>query len=345
MIISLANKVIKEFLNRVIIGSALEKKEAEMAFEVVLSGNATPAQVGALLAALRIRGESVLEITSAARVLRTKSTRFESDQGATVLDMCGTGGDMQGTYNISTATAFIIAGCGVQIIKHGNSASSSQSGSSDVLKALGINVDTSPYRMQEALLRSGVCFLMAPRYHNVMQYITLTRSELATRTIFNFLGPLSNPAGACYQVVGVFSAKWIQPIAEVLGRLGTKRAWVVHGRDGLDEITTTNETDVAEYQDGIVKVFTMSPKLSGFITAHPRDLRGGDAAYNASAIWKLLNGKLGPFRDIVLLNSAVSLILVGKADSLDSAVKTASSAIDSGRALETLEKLVTITRY
>jgi len=341
MTLTIPTTIMKELLQRVAGGMALNESEAEAAFEVIMSGEATPAQIGALLMGLRVRGETVAEITGAARILRAKALTLEAP--AEAIDTCGTGGDAAGTYNISTAAAFIIAGCGVPVAKHGNRALSSRSGSADVLKALGVNIDADFPLMREALTEAKICFMMAPRHHSAMRHVMPVRTELGTRTLFNLLGPLSNPAGTRRQVVGVFSAEWVQPLAEVLGRLGAERAWVVHGHDGLDEITTTGPTDVAEYRDGEVNAFTVTPSIAGIPLASPEDLKGGDAAYNATAMRAVFDGAPGPLRDIALFNAAAGLIVAGRVAGLKEGVIQAALAVDEGRAKAALDALIAIT--
>ncbi len=307
----------------------------------LFSGDATPAQIGGFLMSLRVRGETVPEIVGAVRAMRGKMVRIEAPAGA--IDTCGTGGDGAGTLNISTGSAIVTAAAGVPVAKHGNRAASSKTGAADVLAALGVNIDADMALVKEALWKANICFLMAPRHHNAMRHVGPSRVELGTRTIFNLMGPLSNPAGAKRQLVGVFARQWIQPLAEVLGRLGTERAWVVHGSDGLDEITTTGESHVAELKDGRVTQFEVSPEAAGLPRAKPADLKGADAATNAAAITGLLAGKPGPYRDIVLLNSAAALLIAGKANDLKAGAALAAQAIDSGKAKATLAGLVAIT--
>ncbi len=331
----------QELLHHLATGVTLNETEAEMAFEAIISGKATTAQISAFLMALRVRGETVAEITGAARTLRAKALTLAVPSEA--IDTCGTGGDATCTYNISTAAALIIAGCGIPVAKHGNRALSSRSGSADVLEALGVKIDADLVLMSEAMAKAKICFMLAPKHHDTMHNVMPARVELGIRTIFNLLGPLSNPAGVRRQVVGVYSADWLRPMAEGLGRLGAECAWVVHGHDGLDEITTTGPTDIAEYRNGTVHTFTITPSSAGLAAAHPEDLKGGDASYNAAAIRALLDGALGPFRDIVLLNAAAGLIVAGIASNLQEGVIQATAAVDDGRARATLEKLVTIT--
>jgi len=290
---------------------------------------------------LRVRGETVPEITGAARALRARAITIDAPPGA--IDTCGTGGDGAGTLNISTGAAIVTAAAGVPVAKHGNRAASSKTGAADVLAALGVNIDADMSLVKEALWKANICFLMAPRHHNAMRHVGPTRVELGTRTIFNLMGPLSNPAGARRQLVGVFARQWIQPLAEVLGRLGTEHAWVVHGSDGLDEITTTGPSHVAELKNGRVTQFEVTPEAAGLSRAKPADIKGADAATNAAAITALLTGKHGPYRDIVLLNSAAALLIAGKAGDLKSGAALAAGAIDSGEAKATMAELVAIT--
>jgi anthranilate phosphoribosyltransferase len=322
-------------------GKALDESQAEQAFDILFSGDATPSQIGGFLMSLRVRGETVPEIVGAVRAMRGKMVRVDAPAGA--IDTCGTGGDGAGTLNISTGAAIVTAACGIPVAKHGNRAASSKTGAADVLAALGVNIDADMSLVKEALWQAKICFLMAPRHHNAMRHVGPSRVELGTRTIFNLMGPLSNPAGAKRQLVGVFGKQWIQPLAEVLGRLGTERAWVVHGSDGLDEITTTGPSFVAELKDGRVTQFEVSPEAAGLSRATPADLKGNDAATNAAAITNLLAGKKGPYRDIVLLNSAAALLIAGKASDLKAGAALAAEAVDSGKAKATLAHFVAIT--
>jgi anthranilate phosphoribosyltransferase len=333
--------LMKEVLGRLAVGHTMSEAQSEEVFEVIMSGNATPAQIGGLLMALRVRGETVEEITGAARIMRAKALGMAAPPGA--VDTCGTGGDGSGTFNISTASAFVVAGCGVPVAKHGNRALSSKSGSADVLAALGIKVDADMALVKESLWENNLGFLMAPRHHNAMRHVAGPRVELGTRTIFNLLGPLSNPAGTRFQIVGVFASQWVEPVAEVLGRLGLERAWVVHGRDGLDELSTTAPSLVAEWKDGRVNSFEIRPEDAGLSRARPEDLKGGDAAVNAAALRSLLAGAKGAYRDIVLLNAAATLIVAGKAGDLKDGVALATASIDSGKARTVLERMVAIT--
>ncbi len=327
----------KTLLGRIAAGETLTEDQARAAFDVMMSGGATAAQTGAFLMGLRVRGETAAEIAGAARAMREKALRIAAPPGA--IDTCGTGGDGKGTYNVSTAAALVAAGCGVPVAKHGNRAMSSRSGSADVLRALGVNVEAGAEAAAASLERAGFGFLMAPQHHAAMRHVAGARVELGTRTIFNLLGPLSNPAGAARQLVGVFDARWLEPLAEVLGKLGAERVWVVHGRDGMDELTTTGPSAVAELKDGAVSRFEVAPEDAGLPRAAAAALAGGGPERNAAAIRALLDGERGAFRDIVLLNAGAALIVAGKAPDLKAGAARAAAAIDDGSARRVLERL------
>jgi anthranilate phosphoribosyltransferase len=329
---------LKRLIQKVATGAHLEEAETATALEIMSSGLATQAQMGAFLMALRVRGETVEELTGAARMMRSKMLRVEAPAGA--VDIVGTGGDSHGTYNVSTCAGLVAAGAGLPIAKHGNRSVSSISGASDVLAALGVKLDIGPPVIQRCIAEAGVGFMWAPMHHAAMKNWAPVRAELAIRTIFNLLGPICNPAGVRRQIVGVFSRQWVEPIASVLKNLGAEHVWVVHGHDGLDELTTTGATDVAELKDGRITVFEVTPADAGLMPAKLSDLRGGDAATNAAAIRDVLAGKPGPFRDIVLLNAAAALIVGGKAPDLQAGVRFAARSIDSGAARQALERLV-----
>jgi anthranilate phosphoribosyltransferase len=331
---------LKPLLARVAAGGSLGEAEAEAAFDIIMSGGATPSQIGALLMALRVRGESVAEIAGAARIMRQKALAIDAPPGT--IDTVGTGGDGAGTFNISTASALVVAGCGVPVAKHGNRAFSSRSGAADVLAALGVNIDCDMALVRRSLWEIGFCFLMAPRHHSATRHVGPTRVELGTRTIFNLLGPLSNPANVRRQLVGVFAPEWVRPMAEVLGRLGAERAWVVHGA-GIDELTTAGVTKVAEWRDGRVIEFDVVPEEAGLQPARIEDLRGGEPPHNAALMTALLAGARGPLRDIVVLNSAAALVVAGRADDLRHGADLAAQAIDSGAARGVLDRLVALT--
>ncbi len=334
-------KDLKALLGIVASGQALSAAQSEAAFDVIMSGDATPSQMGGFLMALRVRGETVDEITGAARAMRAKMLTIEAPEGA--IDTCGTGGDAKGTLNISTATALVVAACGVPVAKHGNRALSSKSGAADVLMALGVNIDADMSLVTRALHEAGTCFLMAPRHHSAMRHVMPTRVELGTRTIFNLLGPLSNPARVRRQVIGVFSPDWVEPLAQVLKGLGHRHAWVVHGADGLDELSTTGASKVAELKDGEVSSFEVVPEDAGLPRASLDALLGGEAEQNAAALRALLDCEAGAFRDVVLLGSAAALIVAGRVGALKEGVAIAAEAIDSGEAKRRLAKLVEIT--
>ncbi len=335
------NDDLKPLIGKVADGNSLTQDEATHAFDIIMSGEATPAQIGGFLMALRVRGETVAEITGAATTMRAKALKVAAPAGA--IDIVGTGGDGSGSYNISTAAAIVTAACGVPVAKHGNRNLSSKSGSSDVLAALGVNLDADLAHVERAIAEAGIGFMMAPLYHGAMKHVGGPRVELGTRTIFNLLGPLTNPAGVKRQFSGAFSRDWIVPMATVLGNLGCERAWVVHGSDGLDELTTTGPSYVADLNDGKVTTFEVSPEDAGIALAQPSDLKGGDPAHNAKALKAVLTGEPGPFRDVVVYNTAAALLIAGKAADLKDGVEQAQVAIDDGSAYETLDKLIAIT--
>jgi anthranilate phosphoribosyltransferase len=332
---------LKPLLAKVADGASLTVDEAETAFTIIMSGQATEAQIGAFLMALRVRGETVDEITGAVRTMRAKALAVKAPEGA--IDVVGTGGDGSGTYNISTAAAIVVAGSGVPVAKHGNKALSSKSGAADVLTALGVNIDADLSLVERAIAEAGIGFLMAPRHHSAMKYVGPARVEMGTRTIFNLLGPLSNPAGVTRQFTGVFARDWIEPMANVLNNLGCEGAWIVHGSDGLDEMTTTGPTFVAELKAGKVTTFEVSPDDAGLGVASPEDLKGGDGAHNAKALTAVMDGEPGPYRDVTLYNAAAALIVAGKAKDLKQGVEIAAAAIDGGQAKAALDKMVAIT--
>ncbi|MEQ9123052.1 MAG: anthranilate phosphoribosyltransferase [Alphaproteobacteria bacterium] len=332
---------LRPFLTKVSNGETLTESEAEAAFNVMMSGDATPAQMGALLMGMRVRGETTEELTGAARAMRSRALRIKAPPGA--IDTCGTGGDAKGTLNISTAVALVVAGAGVPVAKHGNRAASSKSGSSDVLGALGVNIDADMKLVERALWEANIAFLMAPRHHGATRHVAGVRTELGTRTIFNLLGPLSNPAEAPLQLMGIFAADYVERQARVLGALGSERAWVVHGSDGMDELTTTGPSTVAELKDGEVRLFELSPEDAGIPRATTGDLEGGTPEENAKALRALLDGAKGPYRDIVLYNAAAAFVVAGKAENLEAGVALAAKSFDTGAARAALDKLVAIT--
>ena len=332
---------LKHVLAKLAEGRELAASEAEGAFETLMSGAATPGQIGAFLMGLRVRGETVDEIAAGARVMRAKALAV--DAPADALDTCGTGGDASGTWNISTAVALICAACSVPVAKHGNKALSSKSGSAEVLQKLGVRLDVPPARISHCIREAGIGFIFAPAHHDAMRHVGPVRQELGTRTIFNLLGPLSNPAGAKRQLLGVFAERWVVPLAQVLQQLGSTSVWVVHGSDGLDELTTTAHSHVAALKNGAISTFTVAPEDAGLARAKAADLVGGDPETNAQALKELLDGARNPYRDIVLLNSAAALIVAGKADTLATGVQRAGEALDSGASRKVLETLVRLS--
>jgi anthranilate phosphoribosyltransferase len=333
---------IKEFIQKVCGGSDLLEDEASRAFQIMMMGGATPAQMSALLVGLKMKGETVDEIAGAAQVMRAKCGKIDAPDN--VLDTCGTGGDQSGSFNVSTAVAFVVAACGVPVAKHGNRAISSKSGSADVLKALGVNVEADVSLMERALRETNICFLMAPKFHTAMRHVAPVREEIGVRTIFNILGPLANPASTQYQLVGVYSDDLVEPIVQVLKRLGTKRAWVVHGSDGMDEITTTGSTFVASLNEGNVSLFHIHPDDVGIPLAKRDELLGGDARYNAEELKNLLEGNGNEaYRNIVIINAAASLLVSGKVKDLQEGVNLARETLESGKAYKTLQDLVSIS--
>jgi len=332
---------LKPYIGKVATGASLSRDEAREAFDIMMSGEATPAQIGGFLMALRVRGETVDEIVGAVQTMREKMLPVQAPADA--LDIVGTGGDASGSYNISTASAFVCAAAGVPVAKHGNRALSSKSGAADVLMALGVNIDIGPELIGRCVEEAGVGFMFAPAHHSAMRHVGPTRVELGTRTIFNLLGPLSNPAGVKRQMTGVFSRKWVEPLAHVLKELGSEAAWVVHGEGGLDEITPTGTTWVAELRNGEVRTFEITPEDAGLNRWVFEDLRGGDAEFNARALRSVLEGRRNAYRDAVLMNAGAALVVAGRAGDIRSGAEMAAEAIDSGRASAVLEKLVEIS--
>ncbi|MEZ5816693.1 MAG: anthranilate phosphoribosyltransferase [Hyphomicrobiaceae bacterium] len=334
-------QTLKILIQKVSTGASLTPDEIRAALEIMTDGHATQAQMGAFLMALRVRGETVEELTGAAQMMRARMVRVEAPAGA--VDIVGTGGDSHGTYNVSTCASLVVAGTGTHVAKHGNRSVSSISGASDVLAALGVKLDVGPAKVAQAIGEAGVGFMWAPMHHPAMKHWAPVRAELGIRTLFNLLGPISNPAGVTRQVVGVFARQWVEPIAHVLRELGAEHVWVVHGHDGLDELTTTGATDVAELKDGRIEVFEVTPLDAGLAPAKLSDLKGGDAPTNARAIRAVLAGETGPFRDIVLLNAAAALVVAGKASNLPNGVELAARSIESGAAARALERLVAVS--
>jgi anthranilate phosphoribosyltransferase len=330
----------KPLLSRLADGATLSDEDADLFFSACLRGEPTPAQVGAALTAMRMRGETLGEITACARAMRRAAIRLEPP--FPTIDVCGTGGDGLHTLNISTAVGFVAAGGGLKVAKHGNRAMSSKSGTADVLTELGVNISAPPEAQLKALDEAGICFLFAPAHHSAMRHVSPIRAELGFRTIFNLLGPLTNPAGAERQVIGVYAERWVKPLAEALGALGSERAWVVHG-SGLDEMTTTGETAVAELRDGKVRLFTVTPEAVGLRRAALADLTGGSPADNAAALRRLVEGEPGPYRDIVALNAAAAFLVSETVETLREGVELAGAILDDGRAQAALDRLVKAT--
>jgi len=331
-------KTFKLYLDKAASGHALTSIEMTEAMGMMLSGEVSEIETAGFLTALRARGETIEEISAAAHMMRSKALPVEAPENA--IDTCGTGGAGKGNLNISTAAAIVVAGCGLPIAKHGNKAASSKSGAADVLEALGVNLQATPQQISRCVSKANIGFMFARVHHSAVANVAKVRSALGIRTLFNLLGPLSNPAGAKHQVMGVFDQTLTEPLAHVLLTLGTKRAWVVHGADGLDELTTTTHSYVSEVHDGKVRNFTITPEDAGLAYSREHDLQGGDPAYNAHSIRALLDGEKGPFRDIVVLNAAAALIVGGRAASLREGAALAQKSIDEGAARGALTMLV-----
>ncbi len=332
---------LKAIIGKVATGAALSRDEAAAAFDRVMSGEATPSQMGALLMGLRVRGETVDEITGAVSAMRSKMLTVKAPADA--VDIVGTGGDGSGSVNVSTCASFILAGTGVPVAKHGNRALSSKSGAADALAALGVNINITPDDVGRCIAEAGIGFMFAPTHHPAMKNVGPTRVELATRTIFNLLGPLSNPAGVKRQMVGVFSKHWVEPLAQVLKNLGSESVWVVHGSDGLDEITLTGPTFVAALEKGNIRTFEVTPEDGGLPRATAAELKGGDAEANAKALRDVLDGKPGAYRNVALLNAAAALVVAGRAKDLKEGVALGTKALDTGAATDRLTRLVAVS--
>ena len=328
---------LKPILARLANAERLTESEAEDAFGIIMGGEATPAQIAGLLMAMRVRGETVAEMTGAVRAMRARMVAITAQADA--MDLVGTGGDGAGTLNISTATAMVVAGAGVPVAKHGNRNLSSKSGAADAISALGISLDVPIDRLPAVLAEAGMVFLMAPRHHASMRHAAGPRVELGTRTIFNLLGPMANPARVKRQMTGAFAPEWLRPMAETLARLGTERAWLVHGQ-GLDELTLAGESQVVSLEaDGSIREFTVAPEDAGLPRAPTEAVKGGDPAHNAAALEALLKGEPGAYRDVVLLNAAAALIVAGRAVDLRQGAAIAAKAINDGAALGVLTRL------
>jgi len=331
-----------ESLRKIEDGGFLSEEEMITCMSEIMNGQWNDTEIASFLTGLSARGETVEEITGAAKVMREKALSINAPQGA--VDCCGTGGDKSGTYNISTAVAIVAAACGVPVAKHGNRSASSKSGAADVLEALGINLDVSQDKLEEALIKFNFAFLMAPNHHKAMKYVMPVRKALGVRTIFNILGPLANPAKTKFQLLGVYDRALVVPMANVLKNLGTTSAWVVHGSDGLDEITTTSETYIAKLHDGKIIEETLSPKDFGLAQSNPEDLLGGLPTENAKALRDILGGAKNAYRDIVVANTAAVLVISGQQSTLKDAADYAAQAIDSGDALNLLNDYAVYTQ-
>lgn len=329
--------MIREAISRVVLKEDLSEEEAVEVMDEIMTGQATPAQIASFITALRMKGETITEITGLARVMRQKAVKIKTD-GRIIVDTCGTGGDGAYTFNISTAAAFVVAGAGIKVAKHGNRSVSSKCGSADVLMELGVNLEISPEKIEGCLREIGIAFLFAPLLHEAMKYAIEPRREIGIRTVFNILGPLTNPADASCQVLGVYDAQLTEPLAKVLKNLGSHHALVVHGMDGLDEITLTQETQVSELVDNEVKTYFLKPEDFGFTRCQSEDLRGGECGENARILLDVLEGKPGHCRDVVLLNAAAGLVAAG-AEDFNAGIELAEEAIESGLAKEKLESL------
>ena len=335
------SEILHEITKQIIEGAELPEAVMRTAFEEIMEGHASPVELASFLIGLRMRGETPDDIAAGAGILRNKALSITAPDNA--MDIVGTGGDKIGTYNISTATAMVVAGTGVPVAKHGNKAVSSKSGAADVLTMLGINMDCPFDALEDALTQAGVVFLMAPRHHAAMRHVGPIRAELGVRTIFNLLGPLSNPAKVSRILVGSFDAMWLHPFAEALDKLGTRHAWIVHGADGLDELSTTGNNQIVQLRGGKIKSFTLNPSELGLKTASLEEIKGGSPEVNATALRQLLEGQAGPYRDIVLLNAAGALLAGGHEEQLSDALARAEAAIDSKKALNALDTLISIT--
>jgi anthranilate phosphoribosyltransferase len=328
----------KPLIAKAAAGLPLTRDEASLAFSQMLSGEVTPAQMAGFLMALRVRGESVEEITGAVSAMRERMLKVVAPTGA--MDVVGTGGDASGSWNVSTLAGLIVAACGVPVAKHGNRAASSKSGAADVLQALGVKIGQPPEGVATILAETNFAFMLAPAHHPAMRNVAPVRTELGTRTMFNLLGPLSNPAGVKRLLLGVFSASWLEPIAETLRDLGTERAWVVHGSDGLDEMTTTGPTHVVELSKVAIRRFEVTPEEAGLTRAAPEALKGGEPSENAQALRDVLDGKAGAYRDIAILNAAGALVVAGKVATLKEGASLAASTLDSGKVKALLGRVI-----
>ncbi|MEM7216450.1 MAG: anthranilate phosphoribosyltransferase [Pseudomonadota bacterium] len=331
---------LKQAIGKLANGETLSREETQAAFKIIMAGDATHAQIGAVLMGLRVRGETEEEFAGAVDAMRAFMLPVDAPSNA--IDIVGTGGDAKGSYNISTCTAIVVAGCGVKVAKHGNRSLSSKSGASDVLTALGVNIELSPGQITDCINDAGIGFMFAPAHHSAVRHVGPARVEMATRTIFNLLGPMCNPAGVKRQLLGVFAPQWVLTAAKVLQKLGSKKVWVVYG-EGFDEITITGTTQVAALEEDGIRTFEISPTDFGFEVVDERAILGGDAAENAVALKKVLDGEPSAYRNMVIMNAAASLVVADKAANLEDGASLAAQAIDSGAADKTLSKLVEIS--
>jgi anthranilate phosphoribosyltransferase len=332
---------LKATIGKIAAGRRLSHDEAREAFDIIMSGAATPVQIGAFLTGLRLRGETVDEIAGAVSTMRAKMTPVEAPTDA--IDIVGTGGDASGSYNISTASAFVVAGTGVPVAKHGNRALSSKSGAADTLAALGVNIELAPERISACIAEAGIGFMFAPAHHSAMRHVGPARAELGFRTVFNLIGPLSNPASVRRYLLGVYAPEWVEPLANVLATLGAESAWVVHGAGGLDEMSPAGETKVARLKDRKVSTFTVTPADAGLRTWSVDEIKGADAAHNAEALKAVLTGKGGAYRDTVLLNAGAALVVAGRAEDLKRGAAMAAESIDKGQAADRLARLIAVS--
>lgn len=337
----MTDNAIQEIIKTAVDGGNLSRDRAVRAFQIIMNGGATPAQMAAFVVALRIKGETVDEITAGALAMRAKANRINAPKDC--IDTCGTGGDQLGTYNISTAVSLVLAACGLHVAKHGNRSVSSLSGSADVLTALGVKVDAEIPVLERCLEQCNIAFLMAPKFHPAMRHVAPVRQELGLRTVFNLLGPLSNPAAPAYQLLGVYAEHWVEKLAHVLKELGTTAAWVVHGSDGLDELTLTGPTKVAELKDGTVRLFEVNPEDAGLPRATLEQLKGKTPEHNAHALVEALSGMKSAYRNAVIYNAAAGLVIAGRASDLKQGAEQATTVIDNGAAFATLQKLMEVS--
>lgn len=336
--------MLKRFINKVVEGMDLSEGESKEAMAIIMEGNTTPSQIASFLTALRIKGETIEEITGFARIMRERAIKIRTIGGGPVVDTCGTGGDGKGTFNISTAVAFVASGGGCQVAKHHNRSVSSQCGSADVLEALGINYALPKEKVEVCLRELGIAFLFAPTFHPATRHALIPRREIGIRTVFNLLGPLTNPAGATIHLTGLYREDLLRPVAEVFKKLGSIAAFVVHSEDNLDEISITGKTNICELKDGDIKTYQIEPEMVGLRRAELKDIKGGRPEENARIILQILRGEKGPPRDVVLLNAGAVFLVSGKASDLREGIEMAKESIDSKRAIKKLEELILFSK-